>query len=358
MALPKIYWTLSGSIRRVLDSAPSIIQIVAAATLAYSISFYFLGHVSPLFSVTVAIASLGFTRDARFRRVFETTLGILVGIILAEILLTVLGAGIWQLALVLMISLTAARFITGTPAFAITVGIQAMLVYIMPVPEGGPFIRSIDGAIGAAVALLFTAFVPRDPIGSTSKDAGKLFTVFISAVDALRSSVQTADHKIADDALARMRGSQPLVDNWRMSLDSAVSVSKISPLMRRYRADLADQLLLLQGMDLATRNLRVFVRRVDFLIRDGKSRPYLAELLAQISAATSRLAKGLYDTDSLPQAQKMFLSIIRQLDPRKFGIEGDLREASVLLLLRPLLVDLLTASGMNEDEARAELPEI
>jgi hypothetical protein len=33
-----------------------------------------------------------------------------------------------------------------------------------------------------------------------------------------------------------------------------------------------------------------------------------------------------------------------------------LREASVLLLLRPLLVDLLCASGMSEDEAREELP--
>ncbi|MEN9970984.1 MAG: hypothetical protein RL146_285, partial [Actinomycetota bacterium] len=46
------------------------------------------------------------------------------------------------------------------------------------------------------------------------------------------------------------------------------------------------------------------------------------------------------------------------LDPKKFGIADQLREASVLLLLRPLLVDLLCATGMTEDEARAELPEV
>jgi hypothetical protein len=52
------------------------------------------------------------------------------------------------------------------------------------------------------------------------------------------------------------------------------------------------------------------------------------------------------------------LEIIKQLDPKKFGIADQLREASVLLLLRPLLVDLLCATGMTEDEARAELPEV
>ncbi|NDC19642.1 MAG: hypothetical protein EBZ87_05170, partial [Microbacteriaceae bacterium] len=39
-------------------------------------------------------------------------------------------------------------------------------------------------------------------------------------------------------------------------------------------------------------------------------------------------------------------------------LADQIREASVLLLLRPLVVDLLCATGMSEDEARAELPEV
>ena len=60
----------------------------------------------------------------------------------------------------------------------------------------------------------------------------------------------------------------------------------------------------------------------------------------------------------LREAQEQFVEIIHQLDPKKFGIADQIREASVLLLLRPLLVDLLCASGMSEDDARAELPAI
>ena len=94
------------------------------------------------------------------------------------------------------------------------------------------------------------------------------------------------------------------------------------------------------------------------MIRDGKPRAYLADLFAQISAATAVLAKGLEGPDALDDARAMLLNVIHQLDPKKFGIADQLREASVLLLLRPLLVDLLCAAGMSEDDARAELPAI
>ena len=358
MKRPAINWTLRTSLQRVLDSLPSILQIVVAATVAYSISYFLLGHKNPIFAVTVTIASLGFTRDARIRRVFQTAIGMVVGIALSEVMLLLIGGGIWQTSIVLLVALVSARFLSGTAAFALTVASQAMLVYIMPAPDGGAFIRSFDGVIGGLTALLFTAFIPRDPMGSASKDAGKLFSVFLNAVDALEAAVRTADVKVADAALVRVRGSQPLVDNWRMSLDSAISVSKISPFMKKHREELSDQVRLMRGMDLATRNLRVVVRRVDFLIRDGKPRAYLADLFAQISSATAVLAKGLEGPDALEDARGMLLDVIHQLDPKRFGIADQLREASVLLLLRPLLIDLLCASGMREEDARAELPEV
>jgi hypothetical protein len=351
-------WSVKAATHRAIESLPPILQIVAAAIVAYSFTAFVLGHENPIFAVTVTIASLGFTRDARLRRVLQTALGMVVGIALSEVMLLLVGVGVWQLAVVLFVALISARFLSGTAAFALTVGSQAMLVYIMPEPEDGAFIRSIDGLIGGATALLFTALIPRDPIGMASKDAGRLFTVFLDAVDALKTAVRSADAKVVNAALVRVRGSQPLVDNWRMSLDSAVSVSKISPLLRKHRKDLSAQVRLMRGMDLATRNLRVVVRRVDFLIRDGKPRPYLADLFEQISTATAVLANGLEGPDALVDARALLLDIVHQLDPKKFGIADQLREASVLLLLRPLLIDLLCASGMTEDAARAELPEV
>jgi uncharacterized membrane protein YgaE (UPF0421/DUF939 family) len=351
-------WSFNESIRRVIESAPAVIQIVLAATASFAFTHLVLGHANPIFAVTVAITSLGFTRDARPRRILSTALGMIIGIALSEALLLLIGHGLWQTSIVLLIALTAARFINGSAAFALTVGIQAMLVYIMPAPEGGAFIRSLDGVIGGLTALLFTAIIPRDPRGLAIKDASKLFDIFLDSLDALKLAVRNVDVAIVDEALTRVRRSQPLVDNWRMSLDSAIAISRISPFLRKYRDELSGQVRLMRGMDLATRNLRVVVRRVDFLVRDGVARPYLADLFEQISSATSLLSEGLESPEHLHEAQEQFVEIIHQLDPKKFGIADQIREASVLLLLRPLLVDLLCASGMSEDDARAELPAI
>jgi hypothetical protein len=218
--------------------------------------------------------------------------------------------------------------------------------------------RSIDGIIGGLVALAVTALIPRNPRAMAIKDGDKLFEMFLGSLASLRTALLNVDVKVADEALSRVRRSQPLIDNWRMSLDTAISISRISPFMRKHREDLSDQVRLLRGMDLAMRNLRVVVRRIDFLLRDGQKRPYLADLIEQIADGVSVLADGLESAEKRDAAQLKFVEIIHQLDPKKFGIADQLTEASVLLLLRPMLVDLLCASGMSEDDARAELPKI
>lgn len=354
----RIHWSVRESARRAIESLAPIAQIVIGVAAAYAIAHFGFGHAVPLFAVTVSITALGFTRDARPRRVFETALGMSIGIALSEVLTTWLGQGLWQMALILLSTLVTARFISGSASFALTAGIQAMLIQLIPAPVGGPFIRSLDGLIGGATALLITALIPRDPRGLARTDANKLFDVFLESLDSLKLATRNVDLRIADETLNRVRRTQPLVDNWRMSLDSAISIARISPFLRKYRDELRGQVRLMRGMDLATRNLRVVVRRIDFLLRDGVSRPYLADLFEQISDATQVLHRGLTEPEVLEEAQELLVEIIHQLDPKKHGIADQIREASVLLLLRPMLVDLLCASGMSEEDARAELPPV
>lgn len=358
MREPKLHWSFKDSIQRVIESVAPILQITFAALIAYSISHYGLSHPVPILAVTVSITSLGFTRDARPRRVVETAAGMIFGIALSETLLNFFGQGLWQMAAVLLICFTLARFVNPSAAFALTVGIQSMLVYLLPAPEGGVYMRSVDGIIGGLVALAVTALIPRNPRAMAIKDGDRLFDMFLGSLTSLRTALLTVDVKVADEALSRVRRSQPLIDNWRMSLDTAISISRISPFLRKHREDLSDQVRLFRGMDLAMRNLRVVVRRVDFLLRDGEKRPYLADLLEQIAVGVTLLAEGLEQPNKRLEAQQQFTDITRQLDPKRFGIADQLTEASVLLLLRPLLVDLLCASGMSEEDARAELPKV
>ncbi len=353
-----IKWSLKDAVARLLDSIVPILQIVFAAGLGYSFSHWVLHHEVPLLSVTVTITALGFTRDARPRRVLETALGMITGIALSESMLLGFGPGLWQMAVTLLLCLMLARFISGSASFALTVGIQAILVQLLQAPVGGVYTRSIDGLVGGAIALLITALIPRDPRGIARKDAGKLFEVFIDSMEALKTATRDVNIAVADETLKQVRRTQPLIDNWRLSLDSAISISRVSPFLIKYRDELRGQVRLMRGMDLATRNLRVVARRIDFLLRDGQKRPHLADLFEQLLVGAKHLQKGLVESEALGDAQEVFLEVIHQLDPKKFGIADQIREASVLLLLRPMLVDLLCASGMSEEDAREELPEI
>ena len=351
-------WSPKDSLGRVVDSLAPAVQITIGALLAYSVAFYALGHVNPLLAVTVCITSLGFSRDARPRRILQTAIGMVVGIAISEIALIYFGAGIIQIAIVLLLVLIAARFISASSAFAVTAAIQAMLVQILPEPDGGVFLRTLDGLIGGVMALIVTALIPRDPRGISRSDANKLFDFFTETLQSLRLALRDANKSLSNQALKNARASQPLIDNWRMSLDSALSISRISPFLMKHKSELRKQRGLMRAMDLATRNLRVIVRRVNFLLKDDVARPYLADLCEQIAEAVTNIQEGLSEHEELELAREQLLEIIQQLDPKKFGIADQIREASVLLLLRPLLVDLLCATGMTEDAARAELPEV
>lgn len=353
-----LHWSLRESTRRVIESIAPALQITIGALLAYSLAHYGLDHATPILALTVCITSLGFSRDARPRRIVQTAIGMVVGIAISDIALSLFGTGLVQIALVLLVVLLAARFISGSSAFALTAGIQAMLVQVLPVPDGGVFVRTIDGLIGGLLAIIVTALIPRDPRGLARTDANKLFDFFIESLDSLRLALRDVNIQVADAALKKVRRSQPLIDNWKMSLDSAVAISRISPFLNKYRDELKGQVRLMRGMDLATRNLRVVIRRVDFLLKDGIARAYLADLCDQLHSAVSLMREGLSEPEALENAQLELVEIIRQLDPKRFGIADQIREASVLLLLRPLVVDLLCATGMSEDEARAELPEV
>jgi len=325
---------------------------------AFAIAHFTLEHKMPVLAVTVTISALGFTRDARPRRVAETAVGMVTGILTSELLLNLLGAGVWQTGLTLMLALFIARFMSASSAFALSAGIQSMLVFILAQPGEQVFSKTIDAALGASMALVVTALIPRDPRGLARVDAGKLFDTFLEVLHALKLALVQLDVRTADATLVKVRRTQPLVDNWRLSLDSAIAISRISPFLRKYRDELSGQVRIMRGMDLATRNLRVIVRRIDFLLRDEKPRAYLADLIEQIAEGTLLLKMGLEEPSRLLEARELLLEVVHQLDPKKFGIADQLREASVLLLLRPLLIDLLCASGMAEEDARAELPVI
>ncbi|CAN5404907.1 hypothetical protein BH10ACT7_BH10ACT7_17000 [soil metagenome] len=341
-----------------LESLPAAIQIVIAAVAAYSIAHFAFGHPAPIIAVTVTITTLGINRDARPRKVLATSLGLTVGIAVSELIVIGIGRGAWQLAIVLLATLLVTRALSSNPAFAIAAAAQSSLVVLLPDPEGGAFTRSVDGLIAGVIALAVTALIPRDPRRAAARDARTLFSVFKESLDGVVEALHKGDHQAAELALERLRRTQVLVDNWTSSLDTATAIARISPWIHRQLPELAMQARVLKAADLTARHLRTVTRRVSVVAADGKPRPELANLMAELANGVALLGQQVDDRELTGASRSVFEDLARRLDPETIMPDAELRESLIIVLLRPLVVDLLAASGMPPEEAKLLLPPI
>lgn len=338
---------------RVVRSLPAVVQIVVAATAAYLIAQVLLGHELPLVAVTVTIVALGLARDTTPRRVVETVIGINIGIAVAALLVQLIGQGIWQVAVILAVTLVIARALSPSAPFAIAAGVQSMLVAVLPAPDMGVFARSLDGLVGGAMALVVTALIPRFDLMRQRGEVVALFSLLDQSLTGLGEALRSGDAAAAELALARSRRTQPLIDDWMRSLESARGIAAVSPWLRARRVSLAEEVRLLAVTDLTTRHVRAVARRVDVLVRDGQPRPVLADLVDSAAEVVRLLGRSRDDEAARYAARAVAGGLAARCAPR--AVEG-VGEQVVVVLLRPLTFDVLVHLGTPPAEARALLP--
>ncbi|SDY41127.1 FUSC family protein [Herbiconiux ginsengi] len=349
--------TARGGVDRTWASAAAILQLVVAVTVAYALARYVLGHEFPIAAVTVSLSSLGLVLDARPRRVLETAIAMTIGITLSELILLAFGQGLWQFALTMLAVLAVTRALSPLPGIPIVAAVQAALVALTPVPPGGPFTRTADAVVGGLVGLACTALLPRDPRRAARREALKFFAVFNGLTSSLVTVLRLGDQHTAEVVLGRARETQGLLDQWKASIDSAVAIARISPFLRKHRGELADLQVMQLNLDRGARNLRVVSRRLAVLPA-GRPRPEIAEVFAGLQSAGSMLAQSIDRPELRPIVRQSLVLIAITLDPRTLVPDEPVSEAALVLSIRPLVLDLLGASGMPADEAFRTLPDI
>lgn len=352
---------------RTRSSALPVLLMTVGAVLAYLIAQYLLGHVGPIFAATSALIALGFGRDLTVRKVLEVSVGCTLGIVLGDFVVTFAGAGIWQAGAALIVSLLLARFLDRGVIFATQLGIQSLFVVLLPSPVGGPFTRSLDAVVGGLVSLLITALIARDPRVQPRHDLQQLVGAFSEMLRECAEALLESDSTRAWHALVRGRGSQALVDTIRTTLKASGEVVRLAPAYRRYRGEIENFTQAVEYLDLALRNGRVVARRLTSAINNAAlSAPAaesIADLLEDTAEALDLVAAGLSTSDrgerraNLRSAGLMLEDIAARAHPRKLHVER-LEGEALVILIRPMLVDLLEATGYEHNDAVALLPDL
>lgn len=349
------------------NSLVPAIQMTVCAVGAYAFAEYVLGHQGPLFAATSSLIALGFSRDPRLRRVIEVGLGCTLGIVVGDLLLHWLGAGIWQAAVVLLFSILLARFLDSGTIFTTQLGLQSLLVVLLPAPAGGPFTRSLDAVVGGVFALLVTVLMPKDPRREPRKDIRKILDELAEILRDCAKAMIDSDSTAAWHALIRGRNCQALVDRMRQTLRASGEVATLAPAHRRHRDELAGLEHSLEYIDLALRNSRVFARRLTSAINHAalsdEAIDNIAGVLQETAAAIDELTLGLAEQNDgarrahMRRARTELTMVASRVHPKMLDVQR-LEGEAVVMLFRPLLVDLLEASGLDPEEARSVLPRL
>ena len=344
--------------RRLRRGLWSIGQISVGVGLAWLAATTLLGHPSPFFACVAVVVCLGLRAAQRLRRVIELAVGVTLGVAVGDALVSRIGAGAWQLSVVVGVALVLAVLLDGGPLVSAQAGLQAVFVVALPGGPGAELARWEDAMLGGATALLVAAVLPAQPWRDARTAGAAVLTEVATVVEASAAAVRAHDPAAAGASLTAGRATQPGLDAWAAALGTGHDISQLSPLRRDVDHVWERQSRLAAGVDRATRNLRVLVRRLLFALNNVEALPVLLpELLDELAAALRLLAGAAAAGDSGPvaAATTQLLALAARLDPDALEVQG-LSGSVAVAQLRAAVVDLLEGVGLAPDAARSALP--
>lgn len=332
-----------------------IAQCAVAAGVAWWIATDLLGHDMPVFAPIAAVVSLGTSYAQRLRRVGEVTLGVAVGVLLADLLVLWVGTGAWQLALVVGLGMTAAVVADAGTLFVTQAAIQGIFVVALVPDAGASLTRWTDALVGGAVALVAATVVPSAPLRRPREQAARVLT---KVADLLRGAADVLVEGEADrglDLLADARSTDALIRQLQAAADEGMAVVASSPFRLRHRPGIRRMAELVEPLDRALRSTRVLVRQVAVATYHHRPVPdSYVSLLRDLGAATDRVVTEL-QADRLAVAARPAVVAVGVASGQVERAEEMTAEV-VLAQLRSLVADLLMITGLGQLEATDALP--
>ncbi len=344
-------------LKRWRSTALPIGQAALAAGLSWLVATSVVGHAHPFFAPIAAVVCLGVSLGQRLRRVVELVVGVSVGVGVGDVLISLIGSGPWQIALVVALAMSAAVLLDGGAVIALQSGSSAVLVAtLLPPSAGGGLDRMVDALIGGLVGLAVAALLPANPLTVAHRQGKVVFGELTAALRGVATAVAERDAVRAAGVLARLRTSQDAVDEFKTALQTGGEIATIAPIRWGRKDELGRYQATATPVDYAVRNTRVLARRALAALRDGEEMPTtLPDVLRQYASAVDLLRAELARGDEPVQARAAIRDAAAVTTARELGGDG-FSTRVVLAQIRSVAVDLLQATGLTRAEAAESLP--
>jgi uncharacterized membrane protein YgaE (UPF0421/DUF939 family) len=339
-----------------------ILETAGAAVAAWYLAKLLLTTRETGFAPIAAVICLGATLGQQRERALELMGGVVLGVLIADLMVRVLGTGPPQVGLMVVLAMSAAVLVGGGPLLMTEAGVSAIIIGSNASSTLGLFpVRPIEGLIGGTVAFAVHALVfPPDPVLHVGRAANAVFSTVGRTLESLAAALETGDRAQAERATEAARSIDADVRALGEALALGRETARSAPLRRAARSVLSRQEEIGRHLDLAGRDTRVLARdTVRYLRSGGSAAPDLAGAVAALAQAWWALAAAFDDPGGREQPRRLALLAATRAN------EAMARHADLMLLeiagqVRSTAAEIMRASqagaadGAGPDEPSTE----
>jgi uncharacterized membrane protein YgaE (UPF0421/DUF939 family) len=336
------------------DAIP-LLQGALAAGLAWFVAREFVGHAAPIFAPIGALLILSNAPGRRTSRVLAATLGAVIGIAVGDLLVSAIGTGALQVAVVALLAMSATAVLGASPAVVTNAGVAAVLIATVQPAHGfyspAAARRLVDVLIGGATSLAVLVLLPAHSLSSTRRAVTALLAELSTTLDEVASALERRDEEAAERALEHARGLDWLVGRLRDESDLAHEAVLLAPIDRRRRLLLDRYRMAAPKLELAVRNVRVLARAgVRAIELDPSTGEQLSYAVRQVASAGPALARTIEVGDHEGTVTQELVDAAHRASAVAEG-GTSVAGGALVAQVRSTAVDLLQAGGLGHAEA-------
>ena len=346
--------------RRLRAQLWPILETAGGAVIAWYLAQLLLGDKETGFAPIAAVICLGATLGQQRERALELTGGVVVGVLIADLLVRLLGTGPPQVGLMVLLAMSAAVLVGGGTLLMTEAGVSAIIIGSTAPASLGLFpTRPIEALIGGAVAFgLHSLVFPPDPLLHVSRAAHAVFGGLGRTLEELAAALETGDAGRGQRALEAARGLDGTVQALGEALGLGRDTARSAPLRWADRAALDRQEEISRHVDFAVRDTRVLARdTVRYLRANGSPVPDVAAAVADLGQAVWALAAAFDDPEVRDQPRQLALRGAARAS-EAMARHADLALTEIAGQVRSTAADLIRAAqaGTPDGDAFAEAP--
>lgn len=333
-----------------------IAQTAGAAVAAWYLAVLLLPADRPLFAPIAAVIAASAAHGQRGRQAAELIGGVILGIAVADLLVAVIGTGPWQIAVLVVLAMSAATALGGGELLVSEAAVSAILIAALePVSGGLSPDRFFEALIGGGVAFASSSLLfPPDPVLHVGRAVNGVFGALGRTLQDVARALAEGDDGQALRALQAAREIDDGIDAVERELTAGRQTARVSPHRRGALVELERYERSLAQLDYAVRDTRVLARNVLRHLRGGAgAREELGSAVAELAEAVWALAAAYDDPRRAREVRRLALGAAGQVT--RIGSERpELGLAEIVVQVRSIAVDLVRAAELAIQDADHE----